>query len=98
MEMAVDHPLLGIGLDQFLGQYLGHHRPPEAHLDLDWAHSMFPEVAAELGLPALILALTFYASAMLVLWRMVRAPPDPVARLLACALLAGVGSVLLGGR
>ena len=97
MEMAVDHPLLGIGLDQFLGQYVGHYRPPEAHLDLDWAHSMFPEVAAELGLPALILALTFYASAMLVLWRMVRAPPDPLTRLLACALLAVVVSWLLVG-
>jgi O-antigen ligase len=97
MEMAVDHPLLGIGLDQFQGQYLGHYRPPEAHLDLDWAHSMFPEVAAELGLPALILALTFYAAAMLALWRMVRAPPDPLTRLLACALLAVVVSWLLVG-
>ncbi|HEX7497662.1 MAG TPA: O-antigen ligase family protein [Candidatus Limnocylindrales bacterium] len=97
MEMAVDHPLLGIGLDQFKGQYLGHYRPPEAHLDLDWAHSMFPEVAAELGLPALILALTFYAAAMLALWRMVRAPPDPLTRLLACALLAVVVSWLLVG-
>ena len=97
MEMAVDHPLLGIGLDQFRGQYLGHYRPPEAHLDLDWAHSMFPEVAAELGLPALILALTFYAAAMLSLWRLVRAPPDPLTRLLACALLAVVVSWLLVG-
>ena len=97
MQMAVDHPLLGIGLDQFLGQYVGHYRPPEAHLDLDWAHSMFPEVAAELGLPALILDLIFYAAAMLALWRIYRAPPDPLTRLLACALLAVVVSWLLVG-
>jgi O-antigen ligase len=97
MQMAVDHPLVGIGLDQFLGQYVGHYRPPEAHLDLDWAHSMFPEVAAELGLPALFLDLIFYAAAMLALWRLYRAPPDPLTRLLACALLAVVVSWLLVG-
>jgi len=97
MQMAVDHPLLGIGLDQFLGQYVGHYRPPEAKLDLDWAHSMFPEVAAELGLPALILDLIFYAAAIFALWRIYRAPPDPLTRLLACALLAVVASWLLVG-
>ena len=97
MQMAVDHPLLGIGLDQFQGQYVGHYRPPEAHLDLDWAHSMFPEVAAELGLPALFLDLIFYSAAMLALWRLYRAPPDPLTRLLACALLAVVVSWLLVG-
>jgi O-antigen ligase len=97
LQMAVDHPLLGIGLDQFKGQYVGHYRPPEAHLDLDWAHSMFPEVAAELGLPALILDLIFYAAAMLALWRIYRAPPDPLTRLLASALLAVVVSWLLVG-
>ncbi len=97
LQMAVDHPLLGIGLDQFKGQYVGHYRPPEAHLDLDWAHSMFPEVAAELGLPALILDLIFYAAAMLALWRIYRSPPDPLTRLLASALLAVVVSWLLVG-
>jgi O-antigen ligase len=97
MQMAVDHPLLGIGLDQFQGQYVGHYRPPEAHLDLDWAHSMFPEVAAELGLPALFLDLIFYSAAILALWRLYRAPPDPLTRLLACALLAVVVSWLLVG-
>ena len=48
-------------------------------------------------MPALILALTFHAAAMLALWRMVRAPPDPLTRLLACALLAVVVSWLLVG-
>jgi O-antigen ligase len=97
MQMAVDHPLLGIGLDQFLGQYVGHYRPPEAKLDLDWAHSMFPEVAAELGLPALLLDLILYAAAIFALWRIYRAPPDPLTRLLACALLAVVVAWLLVG-
>ena len=97
MEMAIDHPLLGIGLDQFKGLYVGHYRPPQAKLDLDWAHSMFPEVAAELGLPALALDLIFYAAAMLALWRIYRSPPDQLTRPLACALLAVVVSWLLVG-
>jgi O-antigen ligase len=88
IEMAIDHPLLGIGLDQFKGQYLGHYRPPQAKDDLDWAHSMFAEVAAELGLPALLLDLIIYAAAAIAMWRVYRGPPDPLARLLAGAYLA----------
>jgi O-antigen ligase len=90
LQMAVDHPVFGIGLDQFKTQYLGHYRPPQAQLDLDWAHSMLPEVAAELGLPALFLELLLYAAAMLALWRVYRSPPDQLARLMAAALLASM--------
>jgi len=92
IEMAIDHPLLGVGLDQFGPLYLSHYRPPQAKDDLDWAHSMLPEIAAELGFPALLLALLIYAAAFLALWRVYRAPPDPLARLLASALLAALVS------
>jgi O-antigen ligase len=92
VEMAVDHPLLGVGLDQFKGQYIGHYRPPEAKDDLDWAHSMYPEAAAELGFPALFLELIIYGAALLAMWRVYRAPPDQAARLLAAGLLAAMVS------
>jgi O-antigen ligase len=88
VEMAVDHPLLGIGLDQFLTQYLGHYKPPQATQDLDSAHTMWPEIAAELGFPALALVLIVYAAALLATWRVYRSPPDELMRLLAAALLA----------
>jgi O-Antigen ligase len=97
IQMALNHPLLGISLDQFKVQYVDYYRPPQAKLSLDWAHSMLPEVAAELGLPALLLDLVIYAAAMLVAWRVYRAPPDPLARLLACALLAAMVSWQLVG-
>jgi hypothetical protein len=97
LRMAVDHPLLGIGLDQFQGLYLSHYRPPEAKLAVDWAHSMLPEVAAELGIPALLMDLILYGAAMLALWRVYRAPPDRLTRMLACALLASLASWLLVG-
>jgi hypothetical protein len=51
---------------------------------------MLPEVAAELGLPALFLELLLYAAAMLALWRVYRSPPDQLARLMAAALLASM--------
>jgi O-antigen ligase len=93
IEMAIDHPLLGIGLDQFQTQYVaGRYKPPQAQLNLDWAHSMYPEAAAELGLPALAAELIVYAAALLALWRVYRAPPDPLTRLLAGALLAAMVS------
>jgi O-antigen ligase len=92
LEMAVDHPLLGVGLDQFKGLYVGQYRPPEANDDLDWAHSMYPEAAAELGFPALFLELIIYCAALLAMWRVYRAPPDAAARLLAAGLLAAMVS------
>jgi hypothetical protein len=88
IEMALRHPFLGISLDQFRTEYVDYYRPAQAKLSVDWAHSMLPEVAAELGFPALALDLIVYAAAMLAAWRVYRAPPDPLARLLACALLA----------
>jgi O-antigen ligase len=90
IAMAVDHPLLGIGLDQFKTQYVGRYKPPEANLDLDSAHTFWPEVAAELGLPALALVVLVFAAAVLSLWRLYRSPPDEVTRVLAATLLAAL--------
>jgi O-antigen ligase len=96
VQMAVDHPILGIGLDQFQEQYVvGRYRPPEAHLALDSAHSQWAELAAELGFPALALVLVIYGAAMLALLRAYRAPPDETTRLLAAALLASMTGWLM---
>jgi len=92
IEMAIDHPLLGIGLDQFKGLYLSRYRPPQAQDALDWAHSMYPEAAAELGIPAFLLEVILYLAAFWALWRVYRAPPDELARLLAAGLLAAMVS------
>ena len=92
IEMALDHPLLGISLDQFAAEYADHYRPTAAKSSLDWAHSMLPEVAAELGFPALALDVLIYAAGMLAAWRVYRSPLDPLSRLLACALLAAMVS------
>jgi O-antigen ligase len=95
-EMAVDHPLLGIGLDQFKTQYVaGRYRPPEAHLALDSAHTFWPEIAAELGFPALAMVVLVFAAALLALWRVYRAPPDELTRILAATLVAALAAWLV---
>ena len=94
-QMAVDHPVLGIGLDRFGVEYTGRYKPAEAHLSVDSAHSMWAEDAAELGFPALLCVLLIYASAAFALWRVYRAPPDEPARILAAAFLAALVAWLL---
>jgi O-antigen ligase len=90
IEMAINHPQLGVGLDQFKTEYVGQYKPPEAQLDLDSAHSMWAEISAELGFPALFLLLIVYGAAWLAAWRVYRSPPDRATRLLAAGWLAAM--------
>jgi O-antigen ligase len=90
VRMAIDHPLLGIGLDQFQAQYTANYKPAQAHLTPDHAHSWLPEIGAELGLLVLALVLVIFAAALLGLWRVYRAPPDPAMRALAAILVSAL--------
>jgi O-antigen ligase len=93
VAMALDHPFLGVGLDQFASYYQrGNYQPSAAQDALDHAHSVFPEVAAELGLPALALLATALAAAMWALWRIYRAARDGLTRILAATLLASIAA------
>jgi O-antigen ligase len=95
VKMAADHPLLGIGLDQFKAEYESGYQSPQSHFVADSAHTFWPEVAAELGIPALALVVVIFASALLALWRVYRAPPDEQVRLLALTLLASLVAWLI---
>jgi O-antigen ligase len=91
VHMAADHPLLGVGLDQF-GRYyvrLGY-KPAQAVNRYDHAHSLFPEIAAELGPGAVALVLLTFGSILLALWRLYRKPPDWGTRALAAAFMASL--------
>jgi O-antigen ligase len=95
VAMAVKNPLLGVGLDQFGIQYATTYHNPASHFAADSAHTFWPEIAAELGLPALALVVLVFSAALLALWRVYRAPPDPHARTLAGTLLAALAAWLL---
>ena len=90
IRMAIDHPLLGIGLAQFQSQYAANYKPAQAHLTPDHAHSWLPEIGAELGLLVLALVVVIFGAALLGLWRLYRAPPDPETRSLAAILLSAL--------
>jgi O-antigen ligase len=91
--MALDHPLLGVGLDQFGSYYrTGSYRSAAALNALDHAHSVFPEVAAELGLPAMVLLAIALAAALWAMWRTYRAARDQLTRILAATLFASLAA------
>jgi hypothetical protein len=95
VHMAADYPVLGIGLDRFKSEYVASYKTSAAHLSLDSAHTFWPEVAAELGVVALVFVVLIFAAALLALWRVYRAPPDDSIRLLAATLLASLVAWLL---
>ena len=98
VDMAIDHPILGVGLNEFHTYYmtLGY-RSDQAKDDLDHAHSVFPEVAAELGFPALAMLLTVFGAALWAMWKVYRAAHDNISRTMAAMLIASVTAWIVAG-
>ena len=95
LHMAVDHPILGVGLNQYHLYYMDGYGVPPTDQRIDHAHSIWPELAAEVGFPAMVLVVLIYAAALLALWRVYRAPPDSATRLIAATLMAAIISWLI---
>jgi O-antigen ligase len=94
--MALANPVLGVGLDQFGVNYLSPvYRPPQAHDFVDHAHSLFPEIGAELGLPAASLIFVVYSAALWAMWRVYRGARERLTRILAAGLFASMVSWLV---
>jgi O-antigen ligase len=94
--MSLANPILGVGLDQFGVNYLNpDYRPAQAHDYVDHAHSLFPEIGAELGLPAALLIFVIYAAALWAMWRVYRGARERLTRILAAGLFASMVSWLV---
>jgi O-antigen ligase len=91
LQMAADHPLLGVGLDRFKSEYAGAYRDPRAKVVLDSAHDLLPNLAAESGLPFALLVAAAMAAGLAAAWRVWGATDDGELRLLA----AGLGTALV---
>jgi O-antigen ligase len=90
LRMALDHPFLGVGLGQFAFDYTpALYRPAQALDALTHAHSVFPQVAAELGLLAAILVAALVAAALWSLVRVSRAG-ERATSVLALSIGAGI--------
>lgn len=96
VTMALDHPLLGVGLNEFGTYYwnLGY-KPAAAQDRLDHAHSLFPEVAAELGIPAVSILFVVFAAALWAMWRTYRGARDDLTRILAATFMAAIAAWLV---
>ncbi|HTZ75262.1 MAG TPA: O-antigen ligase family protein [Candidatus Aquilonibacter sp.] len=68
-ELLQQHPLIGAGIDGF--QYSS----PNPNV-YKWPHNVFLEVACELGIPALLLIVAFFGSALRESWRQLRLSPS----------------------
>jgi O-antigen ligase len=93
VRMALDYPLLGVGLDEFGTYYWDRgYKPVPAQDKLDHAHSLFPEVAAELGIPAVSILVVVFAAAVWAMWRTYRAARDELTRILAATFMAAIAA------
>jgi predicted secreted protein len=79
------HPLIGIGADNFAQQYLVHGRSDETPR---YPHSVELRTLSQTGLIGALLAVVGLGAALLSGWQAMRRP-DPLARTVAAAALAG---------
>jgi O-antigen ligase len=76
-RMLADNPLLGVGPGGFRSNYAAASHNAEIAEQTPVAHNMYLEVAAELGLPGLVLFLAVIACALVASERALRASEDP---------------------
>jgi tetratricopeptide (TPR) repeat protein len=80
------HPLLGIGADNFAEPYLAHGRSTETPR---YPHSVELRTLMQTGLVGALLAVVGLGAALLAAWRALTRHPDPLARAVAAAAVAG---------
>jgi putative inorganic carbon (HCO3(-)) transporter len=98
LQMIEAHPIAGIGLGNFK-LLMPSYTSPEANIRVDTvAHNMFIEVAAELGLPALLIFLGIFCFTYRTLARLRRSSSThPLIRETASALQAGLVGFAVAG-
>ncbi|HXB64367.1 MAG TPA: O-antigen ligase family protein [Solirubrobacteraceae bacterium] len=86
LDQFAAHPLLGIGADNFAEQYLAHGRSTETPR---YPHSVELRTLAQTGLVGALIAMVGLGAALLAAWRALTRHPDPLARAVAAAAVAG---------
>ncbi|MEZ4660911.1 MAG: O-antigen ligase family protein [Caldilineaceae bacterium] len=95
-QMALDHPLLGVGPDNFLYAYRSDYLLPAAWQEpnLNHPHDFFLDWWTRLGLPGLGLGLLFFGAGFTQLWRALRSKSNGA---LYVGLLAAAAAGLAHG-
>ncbi len=99
LNMINDHPLTGVGLDNFLYEYRGRYIAPTAWQDphLSHAHNWVLDFASRLGLPGLAVALWLLVAFFSTAARALRTLSNPGLRALAVGLVASMMDFLAHG-
>lgn len=86
LDEFLAHPVVGIGADNFAEQYLAHGRSSETPR---YPHSVELRTLAQTGLVGALLAVVGLAAALVAAARAIVRHPDPLARAVAAAAVAG---------
>ena len=88
-QMALDHPWLGVGPDNFLYAFRSHYILPAAWQEpnLNHPHNWLLDWWTRLGLPGLVLALVFFGFALNGLWQGLRKSAQPALNVGLCAAI-----------
>jgi len=95
-QMALDHPLLGVGPDQFLYHYRSGYLLPTAWQEpnLNHPHNVLLDWWTRLGLPGLVLGMGWLGAGVFGLWRWLQSSvlqPHEAALALGCLAAAAAG-------
>ncbi|MGH9845691.1 MAG: O-antigen ligase family protein, partial [Blastocatellia bacterium] len=100
LAMIADNPVLGVGMGSYESVMRNYDETPELVTEhFDWpVHNVYLHIAAETGLPGLLLFLALAALASRRGWMVLRnSGADPLLRALALGLLAGMAAYLING-
>ncbi|MFO7634013.1 MAG: O-antigen ligase family protein, partial [Caldilinea sp.] len=95
-QMALDHPLLGVGPDQFLYHYRSGYLLPEAWQEpsLNHPHNVLLDWWTRLGLAGVVLGMSWLSAGMWSIWRWLKqttSRSSEAALALGCLAAAGAG-------
>ena len=96
LQMGIDHPLLGVGPDNFLYAYRSGYMLPTAWQEpnLNHPHNLLLDWWTRLGIPGLLLGLAWLGLGTWSVWRWLRDGPQ---RALALGVLAAIAAGLAHG-
>jgi O-antigen ligase len=97
--MVRDHPLLGVGLDNFLYQYRTYYVLPTAweEFNLSHPHNLVLDFWLRLGLPGLAVAVWLLIAFFRQGWQAYHRLPEGAERLLVLGLMGGMVAVIAHG-
>ena len=102
-KMILDHPFLGVGLNNSTGDKPKYatdsynRRDSNTQFYLEPTHNMYLSMASEIGIFGTLLFIAFFASVTLVAWRQSRISTDPEIRLVANVFVVVLCTVAANG-